>query len=80
MAFTTVPSVLLSIDSPERVTFPCCRQLTDTLYCFRQDKDKGQVPCGLQRPSAFGTGKGVPLQSVHHNQKEGRAGNKFGTL
>lgn len=68
-----------SVDSPECVTLPCCK-LTDTLYCCRQNKDKGQVQSGLQRPSAVGIGKGVPLQSVHHNQKEGRAGNKFGAL
>jgi hypothetical protein len=54
--------------------------VTYTLYYCRQNKDKGQVPGGLQRPSAAGIGKGVPLQSVHHNQKEGRAGNKFGAL
>jgi hypothetical protein len=50
------------------------------LYCCRQDEDKGQVPSGLQRSSAAGIGKGVPLQSVHHNQTEGGAGNKSGAL
>lgn len=48
--------------------------------CFRQDSHQGQIQSGVQRPSAPRVGKRVPLQSLHHHQKESRAGPKSRSL
>lgn len=38
-----------------------------------EDANQRQVPCGLHRPPAAGTGEGVPLQQIHHHPEEGGA-------
>ena len=39
--------------------------------CFRSNSDKGQVPRGLQWSPKTGVGKGVSLQSIHHDSSQG---------
>lgn len=50
------------------------------MECFRKDEDEGQVQGSVHRPSASGTGEGVPLQSLHHHSAEGGIGHEPGTL
>ena len=46
----------------------------------RPDSNQGQVPSCLQRPPEAWTGKGVPLQPLHHHKEESWAGSRIRTL